>query len=64
MNDRTDPWVACLLILGIALMVWVACGALLRTDAGRTPCDVDTPEQRAYCQHVTGHPARARRMWR
>ena len=63
MNDRTDPWVACLLILGIALMVWVVihcCGI----DSGRTPCDVDTPEQRAYCQHVTGHPARARRMWR
>jgi len=58
-----STWPFWLIALGIAAGGWWVwyCTDLVPE---RTPCDVDTPEQRAYCQHVTGHPARARRMWR
>lgn len=61
-NDDLIAGVALFVLYLILGLLWLI--GVVTADSGRTPCDIDTPEQSAYCEHVTGRPARAWEMWR
>ena len=62
LNDNLIAGVLLFVLYLVLGLLWLI--GVVTADTGKTPCEVDTVEQRAYCEHVTGRPARAWEMWR